>query len=292
MSSKLSCGPVTSDDISKKLSFGPTNKTSSGGGGGEANFIRNDGGGDVELGLSKDGVALPIKTLDAGTNITFDDDGEVVTINASSTGEANTASNLLPEVGGWFQQKIGVDLKFRTPTAGPGISLDIQNDFIEISADVSSLFGSFQSYSTGSISQGQSNLNNVYCIRSLCVASTLADTAALFITNPGVGNVNIGIYDEVTNALIADTGTVPVDGLSGFVRIPFVAPVALTGGTGYWLSYKSDSNGPSFAQQVCFNDADLCVRISNYTTPGLPATLPTAASNIAPWIAVGDSPLI
>lgn len=288
--SKLSFGPITGDDIAKKLSFGPlTRAASNGGGGGEANFIRNDGGGDFEIGLPKDGVALPIKTIDAGTNIVITDDGEVLAINTPA--EANTAENLA-ETDGWFAQKVGSILQFKSPIAGSGITLDKFADSIVINSTVSEIFGAFQSFSAGSITQGQSNLNNVYCIRSLCVASTRADTAALFITNPGSGNVNIGIYDEVTNNLIADTGIVAVDGLTGFVRIPFITPVELTGGTGYWLAYKSDSNGPSFAQQNCFNDADLCVRLSNYTTPGLPSTLPTNASNVSPWIAVGDSPLI
>jgi hypothetical protein len=131
------------------------------GSGGEANTASNIGTGTLKLFHSKSGVDLRFKTLTAGQGITLTngtDTGTVATnfkINNVSTtcsgtdkissivynnstgvmtitcstdqtgsgGEANTASNIGTGTLKLFHSKSGVDLRFKTLTAGQGITL-------------------------------------------------------------------------------------------------------------------------------------------------------------------------
>jgi len=133
------------------------------GGGGENNSIVEVGNG-VGLYKDKDGPRLRLKTLIASGSVTITDNGDIVTIGASvsgtdswpsvsadyytktetysqtevdalvsavSGGESNTASN----VGGAnevFKQKTGVDLEFRTLSAGDRISITSGSDVLVI----------------------------------------------------------------------------------------------------------------------------------------------------------------
>lgn len=94
---------------------------------GEKNTSSNAGTG-AGLALPKAGSNLPFKSLVAGANITFDIGPNTITINGAAggdgevTGEANTASNIGGGYG-WFAQKSGVDLQFKSIVAGTNVTL-------------------------------------------------------------------------------------------------------------------------------------------------------------------------
>ena len=97
-----------------------------GGGSGEANTGYNVGGG-IPIYDSKSGAVLNFRSLIAGTGITMSSSpGQGITINATAipggSGEVNTASNLGAGVP-IYDSKSGVDLRFRSLIAGPGINI-------------------------------------------------------------------------------------------------------------------------------------------------------------------------
>lgn len=105
----------------------------SGGGSGESNTASNLGGGEGAF-AQKSGVDLQFKSLVAGSNVSLTSDSNTITINASgAAGESNTASNLAGDEG-IFTTKSGVDLPFKSLTAGSGISLSSDANTITISS--------------------------------------------------------------------------------------------------------------------------------------------------------------
>lgn len=99
---------------------------------GEINTGSSLGAGEAIF-AGKIGQDLQFKSLIAGTNISFSSDANTVTINATDTGEANTASN----VGAGsqvFKQKSLEDLQFRTLVAGANVTLTQNADTIEIAS--------------------------------------------------------------------------------------------------------------------------------------------------------------
>lgn len=103
---------------------------------GEKNTTSNAGTG-AGLALPKAGSNLPFKSLVAGANITFDIGPNTITINGAGggdgevTGEANTASNLGGGYG-WFSQKSGVDLQFKSIVAGTNVTLSQDDSTITV----------------------------------------------------------------------------------------------------------------------------------------------------------------
>ncbi len=96
---------------------------------GEANTSSNAGTG-VGLALPKNGVDLPFKSLVAGSNVTLIDAASTVTINAQTSGEANTTSNAGTGIG-LALPKNGVDLPFKSLKAGTGIEIvDLATDVL------------------------------------------------------------------------------------------------------------------------------------------------------------------
>jgi hypothetical protein len=126
------------------------------GGSGEANTASNLGSGILQLFHSKSGIDLRFKSLNAGqgialtngtdtgliatsfkinnvnTNcgatdrvsaISYNNSTGVTTITCSPSGEANTASNIGTGTLKLFHSKSGVDLKFKSLSAGTGIGL-------------------------------------------------------------------------------------------------------------------------------------------------------------------------
>ena len=90
-------------------------------------------GGSNELFKQKTDNDLEFRTLSAGTNITITSASNTLTIGASAAaGERNTASS----VGGSnevFKQKSGVDLEFRTISAGSNIAITSGTNVLTIS---------------------------------------------------------------------------------------------------------------------------------------------------------------
>ncbi len=132
-------------DVVKYLGKGIINRGSTvtqpaagGGGGGEVNTGSNVGAGDGVF-KSKVGVDLQFKSLIGGTNVTLTAGTDDITIDATGgSGEVNTASN----VGAGediFKQKVGVDLEFKTLTAGAGITLTAGVNAVDISASGTSI---------------------------------------------------------------------------------------------------------------------------------------------------------
>lgn len=105
---------------------------------GQINTASNLSGG-TGIFASKVGADLQFKSLVAGSNITLTSAANTITITGSSTGEANTASNV--GVGNeLFKAKSGVDLRFRTLVAGTGVTItnSISDDEVVIAATGSS----------------------------------------------------------------------------------------------------------------------------------------------------------
>jgi hypothetical protein len=101
--------------------------------GGEANTASNLAG-DEGVFSSKSGVDLRFKSLTAGSNITLSSDANAITIaGPAGAGEANTASNLAGDEG-IFSAKSGVDLEFKSLTAGDNVTLSSDGNAITINS--------------------------------------------------------------------------------------------------------------------------------------------------------------
>jgi len=122
--------------------------TPPGAGGGEANTASNLTG-DEGIFANKVGTDLQFKSLTAGTSIGLSSDSNQITI--STTAEANTASNKGTALDGegLFFTKNGVDLEFKRILAGTGVSFDITDDRIEISASGSGEANTASNVGTG-----------------------------------------------------------------------------------------------------------------------------------------------
>jgi len=86
---------------------------------------------------SEVGNDLQFKSLVAGGNVTITSNATTITINSTASGgggESNTASNV-GGGSGWFKQKTGVDLEFRSVIAGSGINITDTTDDYTISAN-------------------------------------------------------------------------------------------------------------------------------------------------------------
>ena len=96
--------------------------------GGETNTAANVGASGLGLFKAKAGTELQFKKLKAGNNVTLTatatDEVEIAASGGgSSSGEANTASNVGTSGVGVFRQKTGADLEFRKLKAGANVSI-------------------------------------------------------------------------------------------------------------------------------------------------------------------------
>ena len=116
--------------------------------GGEVNTASNVGAG---TGLYKQKVAadLQFKTLKQGTNVTITSDDDEVTINASSSGEVNTGSNL-GTGSGVYAQKVGSDLQFKSLKQGSNVSITSDANEITINATNTGEVNTASNVGTGS----------------------------------------------------------------------------------------------------------------------------------------------
>jgi hypothetical protein len=86
-------------------------------------------------GIYRDDLAntLYFKSLVAGSNISLTSGSDTITIDATDTGEVNTASNIGTGTG-VFSSKVGTDLEFKTFVAGTNVSISSDLNTITISA--------------------------------------------------------------------------------------------------------------------------------------------------------------
>lgn len=99
--------------------------------------VENVGGGeDIFKRVFSDIIEL--KTLVAGSNITLTTSSDTITISASSTGEANTASNIGTGTGTIYKGKVASDLQFKSLKSVNG-NLTISNTANEIEFDIVSV---------------------------------------------------------------------------------------------------------------------------------------------------------
>jgi hypothetical protein len=121
---KVLNGGVTPEYVNTELALAAYVWTTpcSGGGGGEANTGENVGSGQGVF-ANKTGITLNFKTLVAGSGVTLTPSPTEIVIASSSTGEANTGSNVGDTGEGIYAGKAGVALLFRKLMGGTGISL-------------------------------------------------------------------------------------------------------------------------------------------------------------------------
>jgi hypothetical protein len=94
----------------------------------------NDGtnlGSGTGLYNGRDGSTLEFRSLVGGTNVTLSTSNGEVTVDASGSGEANTASNV-GTGSEWFKQKSGTDLEFRTLTTQGALTATQNTDTVAI----------------------------------------------------------------------------------------------------------------------------------------------------------------
>ena len=103
---------------------------------GEATTASNVGTGEGLVYKTKSGADLQFKTLKAGANVTVSNGTDDITFSVAAPGEVNTASNLGTGTG-LFSAKSLADLRFKSLTAGAGISLGSSST--EVSVAVSGL---------------------------------------------------------------------------------------------------------------------------------------------------------
>lgn len=149
---------------------------------GEANTASNLGSGEGLAG-TKSGVNLPFKSLVGGTNVNLTSDANTVTINSTDTGEANTASNQGAGEG-LVLTKSGVNLPFKTLTAGSNITLTPSTNELQINANTSMAMA-MRSISSSAISaSGTTHTVNFMssAVRILNVANAVT-TLTLAVSN-------------------------------------------------------------------------------------------------------------
>jgi hypothetical protein len=131
-------GDTATRDADFVIANSKIGEVATGGGGGEVNTASNVGAGDGVF-KQKTGVDLEFKSLIGGTNVTITNNTNDLTIDATGgSGEVNTASNVGTgeDV---FKQKVGVDLEFKTLTAGTNITLTAGLDDVTIASSGSGL---------------------------------------------------------------------------------------------------------------------------------------------------------
>ena len=121
---------------------------------GEANTASNVGGATGTF-KQKSGSDLEFKSIVGGTNVSLSAGTDTVTIDASDTGEANTASNV-GAGSGTFKRKFGSDLEFKSLVGGTNLSITAGAD--ELTLDASATYPSVADGGSEVLS-GASDLN-------------------------------------------------------------------------------------------------------------------------------------
>jgi hypothetical protein len=135
---------ISSDATSVTISYTDTDTVTS---------VANVGTGTGLVYQSNTGGAVSLRSLLAGSNITIINNANDITIAATSSGEANTASNLGTGTG-IFSSKVGSDLQFKSLIAGSGTSITNTATEITITNNVVQGFTAVSNLGTGNVILG------------------------------------------------------------------------------------------------------------------------------------------
>ncbi len=156
---------------------------------GEANTASNVGIGEGTVFKTKSGTDLQFKTLRAGANVTVSNGADDITFSVAAPGEVNTASNLGTGTG-LFASKALADLRFKSLTAGAGISLGSSST--EVSVAVSGLTNA-QIASSAAIAFSK--------LEALTVSKALVSSASGVVSVSPVTATELSYLGGVTSAL-------------------------------------------------------------------------------------------
>lgn len=177
-----------------------------GGGGGEVNELVSAGNATDGFPLNnpKIGVNLVIKRLQAGSGVTLSQsgNGNAIIIEASTAGEANTASNLgtSSDGEGLFTIKSGTNLPFKRIKAGTGIALNSNANFIEIVATAQGEINDVLNLGTGADGEaivGPKTGTNFFLKR-------ITSTSGLDVTS-NANSIILNVRDDINAEALAES---------------------------------------------------------------------------------------
>jgi len=214
-------------------------------------LIRSNGTDFITLKNNISGTAAPTATDDTGAGYsigsmwldTTNDKAYIaldvtstaaVWVDISSTGEANTASNVGTAGVGIFKQKSSLDLEFKKINAGSNkisITDDTGNDEIDIDVNQANL----------SITESQISDLQAYLTSETSHADVLVDsdfTSSGLMTTNGSGTYSITTLDTSTSLGTSDTTVPPQNAVKSYVD------TAVAGGVNYQGGYNATTNTP------------------------------------------------
>lgn len=255
---------------------------------GETNTASNvgtTGTGTAGVFKQKTGVNLEMRRVVAGANVTVTEGASDITIAASSSGEANTASNVGTTgagSAGVFKQKTGVNLEMRRLVAGSNVTLTEGASDITIAA---SSGGS--GFTAGGDLSGTSTNQTVVGVRATTVGTAGgAHVTGAVLRTTGTTSCDWGAVDLSSSN--ARTGTLPVaNGGTGQTAVPGSDTSILVNNAGAYGagSWSINGNGLSNA------NAAAAISVGNtpaqsgavrlpYNSPGLRARHSSGARDV------------
>ena len=127
-----------------------------------------------------------------------------------------------------------------------------------------------------------SNTNSVTFGRVVSFTTATLEEIECFTLNANGGTINLGIYDGVTELLLA-SGTLTNPGFSGFRRATLDTPVEVIKSNSYWLAIGAPNSGPTYAGLNNVNALHVSRQLQSTTT--LPASVPVNQANSMQWLA-------
>jgi len=255
---------------------------------GETNTASNvgtTGTGTAGVFKQKTGVNLEMRRVVAGANVTVTEGASDITIAASASGEANTASNVGTTgagTAGVFKQKTGVNLEMRRLVAGSNVTLTEGASDITIAA---SSGGS--GFTAGGDLSGTSTNQTVVGVRATTVGTAGgAHVTGAVLRTTGTTSCDWGAVDLSSSN--ARTGTLPVaNGGTGQTAVPGSDTSILVNnagayGAGSWsISGNGLSNAnPAAAISVGNTPAQSGAIRLPYNSPGLRARHSSGARDV------------
>lgn len=128
---------------------------------------------------------------------------------------------------------------------------------------------------TNGTAQGAPGTNQIKWVRWFCPRDMTITHMAAWVTNTNASaNVYMGIYNDALTTRHATTGAANPSS-KGIFKVALSSSYAATGGTWYWLAFKTDESSANFLRLTTFSGstlADSIVRTTFYSTTGLPTS--------------------